>query len=152
MDEGVWYDSKEHLERVILKYFSSIYSTDHPTLFDVSLNAVAPWVTQVMNGELLGMFNEEEIKAALNQMHPTKAPGPDGMLPIFFQKYWDVVGQSVVSYVSQILNTGVMPPELNETYICLIPKISCPQKIIDFCPISLCNIAYKIMSKVLQIG
>ena len=145
----MWYDSKEHLERVILKYFSSIYSTDHPTLFDVSLNAVAPWVTQVMNGELLGMFNEEEIKAALNQMHPTKAPGPDGMLPIFFQKYWDIVGQSVVSYVSQILNTGVMPPKLNETYICLIPKISCPQKIIDFHPISLCNIAYKIVSKVL---
>ena len=71
------------------------------------------------------------------------------MLPIFFQKYWDVVGQFVVSYVSQILNTGVMPPELNETYICLIPKISCPQKIIDFPPISLCNIAYKIVSKVL---
>ena len=103
----------------------------------------------MMNGELLGMFKEEEIKAALNQMHPTKAPGPDGMLPIFFQKYWDVVGQSVVSYVSQILNTGVMPPKLNETYICLIPKISCPQKIIDFHPISLCNIAYKIVSKVL---
>ena len=59
------------------------------------------------------------------------------------------MGQFVVSYVSQILNTGVMPPELNETYICLIPKISCPQKITDFHPISLCNIAYKIVSKVL---
>ena len=46
----------------------------------------------MMNGELLGTFKEEEIKAALNQMHPTKAPGLDGMLPIFFQKYWDVVG------------------------------------------------------------
>ena len=42
MDEGVWYDSKEHLERVILKYFSSIYSTDHPTSFDANLNSVAP--------------------------------------------------------------------------------------------------------------
>ena len=59
------------------------------------------------------------------------------------------MGQFVVSYVSQILNTGVMPPELNETYICLIPKISCPQKITDFRPIILCNIAYKIVSKVL---
>lgn len=76
MDEGVWYDSKEHLERVILKYFSSIYCTDHPTSFDANLNAVAPRVTQVMNGELLGTFKEEEIKAALNQMHPTKAPSP----------------------------------------------------------------------------
>ena len=54
-----------------------------------------------------------------------------------------------MSCVSQIPDTSVMPPELNETYICLIPKISCPQKIIDFRPISLCNIAYKIVSKVL---
>ena len=100
MDEGAWYDSKEHLERVILKYFSSIYSSDHPTSFDANLNAIAPRVTQVINGELLGTFKVEEIKATLNQMHPTKAPSPDGMLPIFFQKYWDVVGQSVVSYVS----------------------------------------------------
>ena len=59
------------------------------------------------------------------------------------------MGQSVVSYVSQILNTSVMPPKLNETYICLIPKISYPQKITNFHPISLCNIAYKIVSKVL---
>jgi len=61
MDEEVWYDSKEDLERVILKYFSSIYSMDHPTLFDASLNVVAPRVTQEMNGELMRMFREEEI-------------------------------------------------------------------------------------------
>ena len=76
MDEGVWYDSKEHLEKVILKYFLSIYSIDHPTSFDANLNAVAPRVTQVMNGELLGTFKEEEIKAGLNQMHPTKLLAP----------------------------------------------------------------------------
>ena len=99
-DERVWYDSQEDLERVILNYFSSIYSMDHPTSFDASLNAVAPWVTQEMNGELLRMFRVKKIRAALNQMHPTKAPSPNDMSSIFFQKYWDVVGQSVVSCVS----------------------------------------------------
>ena len=55
----------------------------------------------------------------------------------------------MVNCVSEILNTGVMPQSLNETYICLIPKVSCPQKITEFRPISLCNVVYKIMSKVL---
>ena len=87
MDEGVWYDSQEDLERVILNYLSSIHSMDHPTSFDASLNAVALRVTQEMNDELMRTFKEEEIRAALNQMHPTKALRPDGMSPIFFQKY-----------------------------------------------------------------
>ena len=55
----------------------------------------------------------------------------------------------MVSCVSEILNIGVMPPVLNETYICLIPKFSCPQKITEFRLISLCNVVYKIVSKVL---
>lgn len=51
---------------MVLGYSSSIYSTDHPTSFDVSLDAVSPWVTQEMNCELMRAFKEEEIRLALN--------------------------------------------------------------------------------------
>lgn len=47
------------------------------------------------------------------------------------------------------LNTGVMPSGLNETFICLIPNVKSPQKITEYCLISLCNVSYKIISKVL---
>ncbi|KAL0006736.1 hypothetical protein SO802_008238 [Lithocarpus litseifolius] len=82
-------------------------------------------------------------------MHPTKAPGPDGMSPIFFHQYWDIVGPDVVSCVLEVLNSGVMPYDINETYICLILKVASPQKITEFRPISLCNVVYKTNSKVL---
>ena len=39
-DEGVWVDSQEDIERVILDYFTNIYSSDHPVSFEASFGAV----------------------------------------------------------------------------------------------------------------
>ena len=82
-------------------------------------------------------------------MHPIKSPGPDGMPPIFFQKYWNIVGQNVSDCILNILSVGVMPLEMNETHIDLIPKTKNPQKITEYRPISLCNVTYRILAKVL---
>lgn len=85
-----------------------------------------------MNNNLLGEFKAGEIKRALNQMHPTKAPRLDSMPAIFYQKYWVVVGSNVIDCVLNTLNSGKTSKGLNETYICLIPKVKCPQKITEF--------------------
>ncbi|KAL0012182.1 hypothetical protein SO802_007290 [Lithocarpus litseifolius] len=82
-------------------------------------------------------------------MHPKKAPGPDGMSAIFFQKYWDVVGNDISSMVLNVLNSNMSLAEINKTNISLIPKTKCPSKMSEFRPISLCNVIYKLVSKVL---
>ena len=111
-------------------------------------------MTPEMNEELIKEFKVVEVWQALQQMHPTKSPGPNGMSPIFYQKYWDVVGPSVSNCVLQVLNSGVMPKGINDTYIyiCLIPKTKNPQKITEYRPINLCNVIYKLISKVLANG
>ncbi|XP_041017950.1 uncharacterized protein LOC121260172 [Juglans microcarpa x Juglans regia] len=80
-----------------------------------------------MNTDLTKIYTAEEVSVALQQMHPTKAPGPDGMSPVFYQKYWHIVGNSVTSAVLQSLNSG---SELNHTLISLIPKKKCCEMLI----------------------
>ena len=82
-------------------------------------------------------------------MGPTKAPKLDGMNAIFYQKFWYMVGDTVVSVALDFLNSGQMLPVLNHTHIVLIPKVKNPVKMSDFRPISLCNAMYKIIAKVL---
>ena len=89
------------------------------------------------------------MKQALNQMGPLKAPGPDGMAPIFYQKYWHIVGNDLTASILACLKDGSLLKKINHTHICLIPKVQNPESVKDFRPISLCNVVYKIIAKVL---
>jgi hypothetical protein len=82
-------------------------------------------------------------------MKPSKAPGPDGFTAGFYQLHWDLMGNEITTAVLDFLNGGGMPDDINLTTIVLIPKTRNPQEMKEFRPISLCNVLYKLCSKVL---
>ena len=83
-------------------------------------------------------------------MAPLKAPGLDGMLTIFLSIIGIILGGGDISQVIlSVLNFEKFPADLNHTFLTLIPKGKCPGRVSDFHPIALCNILYKLVSKVL---
>ena len=94
-------------------------------------------------------FKECEIHEALTQMAPLKAPGPDGMPPLFFQHFWDLVGKEISPSVLFFIDSATLPEHLNHTFLTLIPKVKNPELASEFHPISLWNVVYKLFSKVL---
>ncbi|CAL9000622.1 unnamed protein product [Prunus brigantina] len=95
-------------------------------------------VNQAQNMHLNQAFLQEEIQTALRQIFPTKSPGVDGMLTLFYQKYGGVVGDDVVGFYLNVLNGGTSVKEVNHTLLTLIPKVDKPTKVTEFQPISFC--------------
>ena len=83
-------------------------------------------ITEDINGLLMKEFTQEEVRSALDQMHPDKAPGPDGMTEGFYKKYWDMVGPDITRLVLGFLNKGECIQAINHTNLVLIPKLKIP--------------------------
>jgi hypothetical protein len=101
-----------------------------------------------MNETLLKTFTGEEIAEALDGIGDFKALESDGIPSIFYKRFWGLMGDQVKE-VLVVLNGGHMPMKWNEMIIGLIPKVKNPIKVKDHRPISLCNVLYKLISKVL---
>ncbi|XP_024178589.1 uncharacterized protein LOC112184556 [Rosa chinensis] len=65
------------------------------------------------------------------------------------KKYWDLIGHEVSNAVILMLTHSELPPDLTYTYVALIPKVREVVNMSHLRPITLCNVIYKIVSKVL---
>lgn len=101
------------------------------------------------NKLLLQHFSMEEVKKAVFTLGADKSPGPDGFPAFFFQKIWEVVKDDILAMVEESREKRHMSKDLNSTFIALIPKKPKVGSFDDTRPISLCNIAYKIIAKVM---
>ena len=147
--QGVKKESTEGVKEAFVHYFSKLFTAGQVKDMTPYLRHLSRCVTQDMNTELLRDFTMEEIRDALRQMAPLKAPGLDGLNACFYQTNWTILGDEVCKSVLSILNYGIMPMGLNLTHITLIPKKKNPTNVTEFRPISLCNVMYKLISKTL---
>ena len=130
-------------------FYQELFTTANSTPSNATLDLIPHVITSEMNSMLTADFLECEVELALKQMAPLKAPKPDGVSPLFYQHFWQVVHHDMVSSILSQLNTCILPLPINHTFLTLIPKPKNPEYVHEHHPISLCNVLYKIFSKVL---
>lgn len=111
--EGRVCKKKEEICEVIREYFIKVFQKEGERSDAAVMNAIDSKVTPEMNEALTKPFTAEEVVIAIKQMHPAKAPGPNGMTPLFFQKFWSICKNDVLPDVLKILNLGGDPRFLN---------------------------------------
>ncbi|KAA3475230.1 Retrovirus-related Pol polyprotein LINE-1 [Gossypium australe] len=144
IDNGDWCSDQEKLQNKEVEFFERLYS-EVPTNLRNLLKNGFPCIEPSETTFLEAAISNEEIKKALFDMAPLKAPGSDG----FHALQWDILGTDVCRWVKSVFEGNPIEPELNNTLIVLIPKKRSPEDFSHFRPISLCSVLYKLVMKVI---
>ena len=106
-------------------------------------------ITEEHNFMLMKPIEMEEVEAYAKQMVDDKAPRPNGFTTKFFHACWDWMKEEVWALVEDSRKTCNILKALNATFMVLIPKETGMEDPRKPRPIALCNVIYKIISKVI---
>jgi hypothetical protein len=81
------------------------------------------------------------------EMKRNASPGPDGFNVEFYLATWSWIRDDVYVLVRSFFETGILPAHINDTHIALILKKLVPLIPVDYRPVSLCNVVYKLIAK-----
>lgn len=148
-ENGEMVHKEEEIIAVIGSYFDNLFSSQPGEREETVRRALRPIVTEEENQSLIAIPSALEVRDAAFSIHADKAPGADGFSAGFFHTHWNAIGPDITKEVQCFFRGGALPENINDTHIRFIPKINHPQKVSDYQPIALCNVYYKIYSKIL---
>jgi len=91
----------------------------------------------------------QELEEVVFQIKYGTALGPDGFTINFFHQFWDILKNDILNIVEDSCQTQGILKAFNATFLTLIPKKKGADEPNHFIPISLCNVIYKIITKII---
>jgi len=140
----------------ILKETSNFYKTLYSMepIDSDAIDRLRPYVKNLpdMYADLCeGPISLEECKAAIKDMHDNKSPGSDGLPREFYAKYFHLFQDVFVEVLNSAFAKGFLSESQRYGIITLACKDSSKADLLtSWRPISLLNVDYKILSKVLS--
>ncbi|XP_043697076.1 uncharacterized protein LOC122647840 [Telopea speciosissima] len=148
---GVVVEEPKRIKEEAVKFYCNLFGTDSidegtcPNSIHLSGD-----ISEIQILELEREISREEIKGVVFAMKDSKAPGPDGFGARFYKTTWEIIKEDLIKAINWFFENSLMPYSVNATFISLIPKSGDASSFAGYRPTALCNLLYKIISKIIS--
>lgn len=149
--DEISHDGREILKQINL-FYSRLYTRVEVSMSNLDfLPHTLPKLSDDSKKLCEGTIVERECLNALDQMMLNKSPGNDGLSVEFYKTFWPVIGDMVIASLNEAFQIGELAASQKQAVITLIKKEGKdPLLIKNYRPISLLNVDYKILAKILS--
>eukprot|EP00253_Pinus_taeda_P025402 PITA_25402 len=152
-EQGDRIENHQGISTFLTEHFNNIAwepEIDRTEAIENLIKSIPRSISNEQNQGLTRQISLEEVEEAVKDMPNDKAPGPDGFTINFYKACWDIVKMEVWEVVEDSWCSVLILKSLNSTFLTLIPKEEEATTPAKFRPIALCNVLYKIISKVIE--
>ena len=163
-DNGILIESPDKILPIISDFYKTLMNTNDEAPIDSNQNGKTHILDTFLNDATHPVLNEEdksmleepisilELEEALKHLNTDSAPGYDGLTPLFYASFWDVIKQPLFDSLTESIDNKKLTVSQRRAVITLLPKSSDSEALRDISmwrPISLTSTDYKLFSKVL---
>eukprot|EP00253_Pinus_taeda_P027507 PITA_27507 len=148
--EGRVLTKQEEIKEAASRHFQNLLTADPHYLENPDfLKIIENKISEAQHADLDKEVTTEEIEWSIHSMPLDKTPGPDGFTVAFYRNHWEIIKKDYIRMAKNFFTKCKMGSSIKSSHLALTPKDPNPQSFDRFRPISLCNVSYKIITKIL---
>jgi hypothetical protein len=151
-ENDILHQSQADIKTTAFNHYKAFFQATSAPSLAAQIETTSLFPKMVTTEEALALESpctKEELLEVIKGFKKEKSPGPDGWSVELYLHFFDLMWQDLLDVVEDARIRGRVSSQLNNTFIVLIPKSNLPRQFKDFHPISLCNLCYKIISKII---
>lgn len=150
-ENGEIKETTEEVMKEQIKFYKKLYTKDNIDLVELEnfLKAGKLRLKDEEAAEIDHPITEDEIKVIVKSMAPYKSPGLDGICAEWYKHFIDDLSPILKNLIDEIFENGQLTNSQQKGLITLLYKKGPRDDLRNWRPISLLNIDYKIITKIL---